>query len=76
MTPSRALQTMTDILVRAAPSKARTENERIQADELYKTGALRVTPLASVAPMSMLMSPRRSPHQGKPRQSRASRKGT
>ncbi|KAI0070394.1 hypothetical protein K474DRAFT_816152 [Panus rudis PR-1116 ss-1] len=39
-TPSRALQTMADVLVRAAPSKARTVNERMQADEIYKPGLL------------------------------------
>lgn len=43
VTPSRALQTMTDILVRAAPSKARSVNERMQADDIYKAGiSLRV----------------------------------
>ena len=34
---------MVDVLVRAAPSKVRPVNERIQADEIYKAGALRVT---------------------------------
>ncbi|KAI0699101.1 hypothetical protein BC835DRAFT_1332276 [Cytidiella melzeri] len=40
VTPSRALQTIADILVRAAPSRARTANERIQADEIYKAGVV------------------------------------
>lgn len=38
--PSRALQTMADILSRAAPSRGRTVNERMQADEFYKPGLL------------------------------------
>ncbi|PCH40105.1 hypothetical protein WOLCODRAFT_23844 [Wolfiporia cocos MD-104 SS10] len=38
VTPSRALQTMVEILLRAAPSKIRPENERIQADEIYRAG--------------------------------------
>ncbi|KAI0947157.1 hypothetical protein AcV7_009655 [Taiwanofungus camphoratus] len=36
--PSRALQTMVDVLLRAAPFKVRSTNERIQADEIYKAG--------------------------------------
>ncbi|CAL1713146.1 unnamed protein product [Somion occarium] len=36
--PSRALQTMVDVLVRSAPWKARPINERIQADEIYRAG--------------------------------------
>ncbi|EKM49511.1 uncharacterized protein PHACADRAFT_106383 [Phanerochaete carnosa HHB-10118-sp] len=42
VTPSRALQTMADVLVKHAPSKARTMNERMQADDMYKAGALRI----------------------------------
>ncbi|KAJ3524086.1 hypothetical protein NM688_g8623 [Phlebia brevispora] len=38
VTPSRVLQLMADILVRHAPSKARSANERMQADEIYKAG--------------------------------------
>ncbi|KAF9464160.1 hypothetical protein BDZ94DRAFT_1257154 [Collybia nuda] len=36
--PFRALQGVIDTLLRAAPHKARTERERQQADEIYKTG--------------------------------------
>lgn len=36
--PSRTLQSIVNILLRAAPSKARTESERAQADEVYKPG--------------------------------------
>ncbi|OCH85581.1 hypothetical protein OBBRIDRAFT_298029 [Obba rivulosa] len=35
VTPSRILQSMVDVLVRSAPNKARSMNERIQADEIY-----------------------------------------
>ncbi|THH30718.1 hypothetical protein EUX98_g3453 [Antrodiella citrinella] len=38
VTPSRALQTIADVLSRAAPSRARSINERMQADEIYKPG--------------------------------------
>ncbi|KAH9950596.1 hypothetical protein B0H21DRAFT_722413 [Amylocystis lapponica] len=38
VSPSRALQTMVDVLLRAAPSKGRSAVERIQADEIYKAG--------------------------------------
>ncbi|KAH8104575.1 hypothetical protein BXZ70DRAFT_888072 [Cristinia sonorae] len=38
VTPSRALQSMADVLSRAAPSRARSVNERMQADEIYKAG--------------------------------------
>ncbi|TCD70531.1 hypothetical protein EIP91_002877 [Steccherinum ochraceum] len=38
VTPSRALQAMADILSRASPSRARSVNERMQADEIYKPG--------------------------------------
>ena len=41
--PSRPLQTIVDVLLRAEPSRTRTERERIQADEVYKAGtSLRV----------------------------------
>lgn len=36
--PFRALQSVVDSLLRAAPQKARTERERQQADEVYKLG--------------------------------------
>ncbi|KAG9315829.1 hypothetical protein JVU11DRAFT_3478 [Chiua virens] len=39
VTPSRPLQTIVDVLLRAVPSRARTERERMQADEIYKAGA-------------------------------------
>ncbi|KZT12057.1 uncharacterized protein LAESUDRAFT_733924 [Laetiporus sulphureus 93-53] len=39
VSPSRALQTMVDVLLRAAPSKTRPQNERIQADEVYRAGS-------------------------------------
>lgn len=43
VTPSRPLQVIADVLVRASPSRARSVNERMQADEIYKAGmALRV----------------------------------
>ncbi|KAL4250672.1 E3 ubiquitin-protein ligase CHFR [Abortiporus biennis] len=38
VSPSRALQSMADLLVRAAPSRARSIAERMQADEVYKAG--------------------------------------
>ncbi|KAH9841582.1 uncharacterized protein C8Q71DRAFT_737734 [Rhodofomes roseus] len=38
VTPSRALQTMVDVLLRHAPDRVRPANERIQADEIYRTG--------------------------------------
>ncbi|KZT73775.1 hypothetical protein DAEQUDRAFT_721235 [Daedalea quercina L-15889] len=38
VTPSRALQTMVDVLLHHAPDRARPANERIQADEIYRTG--------------------------------------
>ena len=41
--PFRGLQSVIDTLLRAAPYKARTEREKQQADEVYKTGhSLRV----------------------------------
>lgn len=43
VTPSRALQSMADLLTRSAPWKARTTNERMQADDVYRAGvSLRV----------------------------------
>ncbi|KII86933.1 hypothetical protein PLICRDRAFT_274455 [Plicaturopsis crispa FD-325 SS-3] len=37
--PSRPLQTIVDVLLRAAPSRTRAEAERQQADEIYKSGS-------------------------------------
>jgi E3 ubiquitin-protein ligase CHFR len=37
-TPSRTVQAMVDVLLKAAPFYARTERERRQADEVYKAG--------------------------------------
>lgn len=39
VTPSRPLQTIVDVLLRAEPSRTRTERERMQADEIYKAGS-------------------------------------
>lgn len=45
--PSRPLQTVIDVLLRAYPEKARAERERLQADEVYKAGtSLRVSATA------------------------------
>lgn len=42
-TPSRPLQIMADLFARHVPSRARSVNERMQADEIYKAGmALRI----------------------------------
>ncbi|KAI0044421.1 hypothetical protein FA95DRAFT_1497101 [Auriscalpium vulgare] len=38
VTPSRALQVMVDVLLRADPSRGRTEREKQQADEIYRSG--------------------------------------
>lgn len=38
VTPSRPLQSIVDILLRADPSRERAERERTQADEVYKAG--------------------------------------
>jgi hypothetical protein len=41
--PSRALQSMVNVLLRADPSRIRTPSERAQADEVYRSGqSLRV----------------------------------
>lgn len=39
VTPSRVLQVMIDILLRADPSRTRTDREKQQADEVYKPGS-------------------------------------
>ncbi|KAJ3500691.1 hypothetical protein NLJ89_g9681 [Agrocybe chaxingu] len=49
--PFRALQTVIDSLLRAAPHKARTERERQQADEVYKSGhSIRIPPPREASP--------------------------
>ena len=62
---------MADVLVRAAPSKARTVNERMQADEIYKAGALRVILDALPRRATGPNTPRRYRHRDKPHQSQA-----
>ncbi|KAJ7134770.1 hypothetical protein C8R44DRAFT_771433 [Mycena epipterygia] len=42
VTPFRPLQSVLDILLRAAPHKARTERERQQADEIYTGTSMRL----------------------------------
>jgi hypothetical protein len=39
VSPSRVLQVMIDVLLRADPSRARTDREKQQADEVYKPGS-------------------------------------
>lgn len=49
VTPSRVLQVMIDVLLRADPSRARTDREKQQADEVYKSGQsfrVRILPLS------------------------------
>ncbi|KAF8262265.1 hypothetical protein EI94DRAFT_1780062 [Lactarius quietus] len=38
VSPSRVLQIMVDVLLRADPSRARTDREKQQADEIYRPG--------------------------------------
>ncbi|KZT19495.1 hypothetical protein NEOLEDRAFT_1077597 [Neolentinus lepideus HHB14362 ss-1] len=42
VTPSRAIQRMVDLFLRAAPHKARLERERHQADAIYTNGPMRI----------------------------------
>ncbi|KAJ7147122.1 hypothetical protein C8R43DRAFT_1011970 [Mycena crocata] len=42
VTPFRPLQSVLDVLLRAAPHKARTERERQQADEIYAGTSMRL----------------------------------
>ncbi|KAJ7644008.1 hypothetical protein FB45DRAFT_896661 [Roridomyces roridus] len=42
VTPFRALQSVLDILLRVAPHKARSERERLQADEIYTGTSMRI----------------------------------
>ncbi|KAF8158272.1 hypothetical protein B0H34DRAFT_708115 [Crassisporium funariophilum] len=49
--PFRALQSVIDTLLRAAPHRSRTERERQQADEIYKSGhSLRLPPPREASP--------------------------
>ncbi|KAF5382644.1 hypothetical protein D9615_002795 [Tricholomella constricta] len=51
VTPFRALQSVIDTLLRAAPHKARTERERQQADEIYRLGhSMRIPPPREPSP--------------------------
>jgi hypothetical protein len=45
--PSRPLEKMVDVLLRADRSFMRTERERLQADDVYKGSTLRVKPTDS-----------------------------
>ena len=40
VTPSRALQLVIDVLLRADPSRGRTDREKQQADEIYRPGQI------------------------------------
>ncbi|KAF9778622.1 hypothetical protein BJ322DRAFT_1091620 [Thelephora terrestris] len=49
--PSRALQSMVNVLLRADPSRIRTLSERAQADEVYRSGqSLRIPPPREPSP--------------------------
>ncbi|KAF9651611.1 hypothetical protein BDM02DRAFT_3110352 [Thelephora ganbajun] len=49
--PSRALQSMVNVLLRADPSRIRTPSERAQADEIYRPGqSLRIPPPREPSP--------------------------
>ncbi|KAG6868626.1 hypothetical protein C0993_000216 [Termitomyces sp. T159_Od127] len=51
VTPFRALQSVVDALLRAAPHKGRTERERQQADEIYNAGhSIRIPPPREPSP--------------------------
>ncbi|KAI0322011.1 hypothetical protein OF83DRAFT_1050174 [Amylostereum chailletii] len=51
VSPSRVLQVMIDILLRADPSRGRTDREKQQADEIYRPGrALRIPPPRETSP--------------------------
>jgi hypothetical protein len=67
VTPSRPLESIIAILLRAYPSKTRAEGERVQADEIYRAGsAMRVSrpflPARHTLPRSLVPS---CPHPGK-----------
>ncbi|TDL16601.1 hypothetical protein BD410DRAFT_616298 [Rickenella mellea] len=58
VTPSRALQAMVDVLLRAAPHRQRAEGERVQADRVYTGGrSLRIPPPKSPSPEPSLPPP-------------------
>ncbi|KAG5639439.1 hypothetical protein H0H81_002310 [Sphagnurus paluster] len=58
VTPFRAVQTVIDTLLRAAPHKARTERERQQADEIYKGGnSMRIPPPREPSPEASVDPP-------------------
>ncbi|KAF8073617.1 hypothetical protein FPV67DRAFT_756803 [Lyophyllum atratum] len=58
VTPFRALQSVIDTLLRAAPHKARTERERQQADEIYKVGnSMRIPPPREPSPEANVDAP-------------------
>ncbi|KAK0221886.1 hypothetical protein IW262DRAFT_1315498 [Armillaria fumosa] len=51
VTPSRPLQTVIDVLLRAAPNRVRAERERQQADEIYSAGSsMRIPPPREASP--------------------------
>ncbi|KAF7298869.1 RING-type domain-containing protein [Mycena indigotica] len=50
VTPFRPLQTILDLLLRAAPQKARTERERQQADEIYSGTSMRIPAPRELSP--------------------------
>ncbi|KAF8172010.1 hypothetical protein K438DRAFT_1921071 [Mycena galopus ATCC 62051] len=50
MVPFRALQSVLDVLLRAAPHKARTERERQQADEIYTGTSIRIPSPRELSP--------------------------
>ena len=43
VTPSRPLQSIIDVLLRADPSRTRAPRERLQANEIYQSGPIRVS---------------------------------
>ncbi|KAG6836142.1 hypothetical protein H0H93_010975 [Arthromyces matolae] len=58
VTPFRALQSVVDAFVRAAPHKARPERERQQADEVYKAGlSMRIPPPREPSPEASVEPP-------------------
>ncbi|KAG6897755.1 hypothetical protein C0992_011424 [Termitomyces sp. T32_za158] len=58
VTPFRALQSIVDAFLRAAPHKSRTERERQQADEIYKVGhSIRIPPPREPSPEADLEAP-------------------
>lgn len=52
--PFRALQPVIDSLLRSAPHKARTQRERDQADEVYRSGVVLEVPPICMTPDSSL----------------------